>query len=143
MHQLRRIGELARDAGVPTSTIRFYERRGLLPADTRSPSRYRLYGQAALERLRFIRLAQSTGFTLDDIAALLDSREELSRAEVQEMLSTRLKEVQRRLLELGELKNVLQRSLDICSRGRDRECCPILQNITTSASTHKKTPQRV
>ena len=65
------IGELAGAGGVPTSTIRYYERERLLQPSSRSPSNYRLYSAADLERLRFIRAAQATGFTLHDVSKLL------------------------------------------------------------------------
>ena len=55
------IGQLARAAGLPTSTLRYYERAGLLEPTGRSEGNYRLYGEEALERLRFIRAAQATG----------------------------------------------------------------------------------
>ena len=65
------IGELAEAAGVPTSTVRYYERAKLLKPSARSPSNYRLYSARELERLRFIRAAQATGFTLDEAAPML------------------------------------------------------------------------
>ena len=55
------IGELARAAGVPTSTVRYYEREGIVRPAGRSGSNYRLYSQQEIERLRFIRAAQGTG----------------------------------------------------------------------------------
>lgn len=143
MSELRRIGELAGAVGVPTSTVRFYERRGLLPADGRSPAKYRLYGEAALERLRFIRLAQSTGFTLEDIAALLELREERrpSRTEVRTMLTNRLADVRRRILDLEALERVLNQSVEACSRGRGGDCCPVVQGLSVSASGRLKKPR--
>ncbi len=69
------IGKLAKAAEVPVSTVRYYEKRGLLTPDQRTPSSYRLYGEESLQRLRFIRAAQTSGFTLEDIAMLLDLRE--------------------------------------------------------------------
>ena len=63
---------LARAAGVETSTIRFYERRNLLVADMRRPSGYRFFGLKAVGRVRFIREAQGLGFTLEEIAGLLE-----------------------------------------------------------------------
>ena len=69
------IGQLAREADVPTSTVRYYERRGLLRPDGRSEGNYRMYGEATLERLLFVRSAQVAGFTLTDITALLDFRD--------------------------------------------------------------------
>lgn len=136
MSDLLRIGELARAADVRASTIRFYERRGLLLADERSRSRYRLYGDAALERLRFIRAAQSSGFTLEDIAALLELRESAAapRAEVQAMLVRRLADVQRRLSELRQVEAALSRSLDACAHGAEGACCPVVQDLSIRAS---------
>src|SRR5215813_5732090 len=86
------IGQLARAAGVPTSTVRYYERIGLLHPDARTAGNYRLYGEDALECLRFIRAAQRTGFTLEDITALLQLRDvtpELCQ-EVQVLIEARL-----------------------------------------------------
>ena len=66
-----RIGELARETEVRVDTLRFYERRGLLPRPARTRGGYRDYGSAALERVRWIRSAQAVGFTLGEIGALL------------------------------------------------------------------------
>lgn len=140
MSALLKIGELAAAAGVPTSTVRYYERRGLLPPDSRSRSKYRLYGDAALERLRFIRLAQSTGFALGDIASLLESRENHSpsRVEVRAMLEHRLADVRSRMSDLQELEAVLRRSLQACARGGKGPCCPVVERLTVNASGGKK-----
>ena len=61
------IGELARSAEVNVDTIRFYERRGVLPRPDRRPSGYRVYSDTTVERLRLVRSLQSLGFTLDEI----------------------------------------------------------------------------
>jgi len=66
-----KIGELAAQAAVNIQTVRFYERRGILPEPTRSPSGYRCYGESDLETLCFIRRSQSLGFTLREISQLL------------------------------------------------------------------------
>lgn len=73
------IGDLAREAGVPVSTIRYYERIGLLPVAARSAARYRIYRSEVIDEVRFIRRAQALGFSLPEIAGLL----ELSRAGVE------------------------------------------------------------
>ena len=65
------IGQLADSVGVATSTLRYYEREGLLRPCGRSRADYRLYDAAAIDKLRFIRSAQSVGFSLNDIKALL------------------------------------------------------------------------
>jgi DNA-binding transcriptional MerR regulator len=66
------IGDVARRAGVPTSTVRYYERRGLLPADARR-SGQRRYRTASLRRLVFIGMLQDAGLSLDDIKGILDA----------------------------------------------------------------------
>ena len=65
-------GELARRAGVGVETLRYYERRGLLAPAARSESGYRQFDEASVVRLRFIRRAQAHGFTLEEIAELLE-----------------------------------------------------------------------
>src|SRR5215467_5078830 len=68
------IGELAKSAGVNVETVRYYERRGLLPKPPRGASGYRLFPPEALRRLQFIRRAQELGFSLDEICELLALR---------------------------------------------------------------------
>ena len=68
------IGQLAKLAGVKPDTVRFYERAGLLPKPGRSPNGYRSYGKPALDEIRFIRKAQSLGFSLDEIRRILSLR---------------------------------------------------------------------
>ena len=77
------IGEIAKTVGVATSTLRYYERAGLLAAPARSAARYRVYDEASLQRLRFIRAAQAVGFTLDDIRLLLSLNSDASCRDVQ------------------------------------------------------------
>lgn len=68
------IGRLAKLAGVKSDTVRFYERTGLLPKPSRTASAYRVYDDAALKRLRFIKKAQSLGFSLDEVRRILHLR---------------------------------------------------------------------
>lgn len=70
-----KIGELAKQAGVNVQTVRFYERRELLPEPMRKESGYRTYGPDNLHRLRFIRHAKTLGFSLNEIATILRMRE--------------------------------------------------------------------
>ena len=71
MSEQLRIGQLAGLAGVKTDSVRFYERSGLLPKPVRSANGYRTYDEAALKRLRFIKRAQSFGFSLDEVRRIL------------------------------------------------------------------------
>ena len=105
------IGELAKRADVPTSTVRYYERAGILRARGRSAGNYRLYSAQELERLRFIRAAQATGFTLADIKALLRPA---ACGKVQTLIEERLGEVAKRMKELRHVDRVLRASLGEC-----------------------------
>ena len=70
------IGELARQAGVKADTVRFYEKQGLLSKPTRTAAGYRVYDEAALKQLRFIKQAQSLGFSLQEVHRILNLRGE-------------------------------------------------------------------
>jgi DNA-binding transcriptional MerR regulator len=93
------IGQLAKEANVPTSTVRYYERRNLLRSDARSQGNYCMYDDETLERLRFIRSAKDAGFTLKNIEALLLYRDGGGNpcADVQSLISTRLEQVHEEL----------------------------------------------
>ena len=65
------IGDLAKVAGVPPGTIRFYESKGILPSPSRSASGYRLYGPDDLKRLSLVRRAHSLGFSLTEVGNLI------------------------------------------------------------------------
>jgi MerR family mercuric resistance operon transcriptional regulator len=119
------IGQLAKAAGVPTSTVRFYERTGLLHPDGRSGGNYRQYTQQALERLRFIRSAQATGFSLDDVRDLLKltDSDKLPCDDIAALTRKRLEEVRTRLKELRRVERVLTESLENCCRGTSPDLC--------------------
>ncbi len=126
------IGALAKAAGVPTTTVRYYERRGLLVPDSRTRSKYRVYGEAALERLRFIRSAQATGFTLEDIAALLELRDEGTggrcRTEVRSMIARRLADAKARMADLERVRAVLLEADAACAASKGP--CPVMARLT-------------
>lgn len=105
-----RIGEVAVAAGLPTQTIRFYERKGLLPQPRRAPNGYRVYDAPTLTRLRFIRSGQGAGLTLVEIATILELRGEgvTPCTHVLELLSTKLHDVQARQRELSALQTELE-----------------------------------
>jgi MerR family mercuric resistance operon transcriptional regulator len=111
-----RIGEVAAAVGLPAQTIRFYERKGLLPPPRRDPNGYRAYDTTTLTRLRFIRSGQGAGLTLLEIATILELRREGATpcAHVRELLSTKLHHVQSRQRELtaleAELEGLISRS---------------------------------
>ena len=112
-----RIGELATQSGHPTRTIRFYETRGLLPEPTRTANGYRTYNEADRDRLEFIRNAQTAGLTLAEIASILHLRDQGTPpcSHVNELLDTKLADVQQRLDQLTVLRAELRQLVD---RGR-------------------------
>jgi MerR family transcriptional regulator, mercuric resistance operon regulatory protein len=124
------IGRLAKAADVPVSTVRYYERRGLFAPKHRTSSSYRIYGEENLQRLRFIRAAQVAGFTLHDIAHLLELRSGVkdSCGEVQEIIEGRLQRVRVQLKELRRVQRVLKKSVEWCrSPGASGRCDAIAE----------------
>jgi MerR family mercuric resistance operon transcriptional regulator len=116
-----RIGEVAVAADVPTQTIRFYERKGLLPPPLRSPNGYREYDASILGRLAFIGKGQAAGLTLVELASILELRREgaVPCAHVQSLLVSKLHEIQQRQRGLATLETELQQLL-----GRSQELDP-------------------
>lgn len=122
------ISELARSVGVGVETVRFYQRKGLLN-DPR-PQRYggqgiRHYGPDDARRLRFIRRAQSAGFTLSGIARLLELDSGADRAEARAMARERLAALDAQIAELQEARRSLDRLARECSHGSSGPC-PII-----------------
>jgi Zn(II)-responsive transcriptional regulator len=127
-----RIGELARRAGVNIQTVRYYERRGLLPAARRRPSGYREYTDAGLDRLRFIRRAQELGFTLAEIDELLSLR--LARAttasDVKARAEAKIAAIDERLRDLERIRGALAHLAGGCGGGGDPLGeCPLLDAL--------------
>jgi DNA-binding transcriptional MerR regulator len=131
MDDPRTIGRLARAAAVPVSTVRYYERRGLLRPDRRSEGNYRLYGLEALDRLRFVRSAQSAGFTLSDIGKLLEFRngEPAPCQEVQTLIVSRLDSVGAQVEQLLQVREMLRQWLRVCRRAERTGRCGVLEGL--------------
>ena len=131
------IGRLARQLGLPISTLRFYERSGLLKPSSRSDGNYRQYDQAALDRLRFIRSAQTTGFSLHDIRQLLrlTHSDRAPCDEVLTLMNNRLAEVRTRLKQLRQVEKVLAKSLTDCCSGKSIDLCAQISQLKTPAES--------
>jgi DNA-binding transcriptional MerR regulator len=108
------IGELATRTGLAPSAIRYYERRGLLPAPARG-SGWRRYDTETLSWLAVIELAKRTGFTLDEIAVLLDAARTGSSSEPaqtwQQLAATKLTEIDAQLARLQQMRALLGEAL--------------------------------
>ncbi len=109
-----RIGELGRRAGVGAKTIRYYEEIGLLPAPDRTSSGYRDYGGEAADRLKFIRDAQATGLSLNEIGSVLEARDhgEQTCAHVIELLEHHLADIDDQIAHLRSTRKMLKRMTD-------------------------------
>jgi MerR family copper efflux transcriptional regulator len=137
-----RIGQLARGAGVAVSTVRYYERSGLIRPERRTAANYRVYGVLALERLRFIRAAKESGFTLDDIATLVALTDrKTAPPRVQALIRQRLADLDRRIAELVEMRRVLGRSLRACRAAEKGGSCRILEDLDQAASRPVRNPR--
>jgi MerR family mercuric resistance operon transcriptional regulator len=119
------IGGLAKAAGVGVETVRYYQRRGLLPEPPRPSGEVRRYGEADAKRLRFIRSAQAAGFTLNEIAELLDLSVSDDRARARQLAEARVAELDSRIEELREARDALAALSTACARKRGGDC-PIL-----------------
>ena len=112
------------------STLRYYERKRLLRPTARSASNYRLYSGDDLERLRFIRAAQATGFTLKDVTKLLRPA---PCGSVQELIEERLQHVTMRMKELRHVQRVLRASLETCKEHETSGRCHVVDDLTATA----------
>ena len=125
------IGDLAAKVGVPISTIRYYERSGLVSPASRSESNYRLYRQEAVDRLRFIRAAQSAGLALAAIKILLEYRDGVASpcGEVKGLIKHRLLLVQEKMKEFRQVQRVLKSYLDVCEQADEEAPCQVRNQI--------------
>jgi len=125
------IGQLAKKVDVNIQTVRYYERRRLLTPADRKPSGYRLYGDEALKRLRFIKNAQALGFTLREIGDLLSLRvSTIARCgTVQVKAQAKLRQVEAKVQDLRTLARALQNLVRACQAGRTTDHCPILRSL--------------
>ncbi|GAA0907556.1 heavy metal-responsive transcriptional regulator [Virgisporangium aurantiacum] len=123
-----RVGEVAAATGVTVEALRFYERRGLLPAPARTPGGYRNYPPAAVAAVRFIRHTQQLGFSLDDIAGMLylaaggpdncDTVRDLAQAKIDHVAA--------KISQLTAIRDALSDLVTTCQRPRSERQCPLL-----------------
>lgn len=120
------ISRLAASAGVHVETVRYYQRRGLLYEPDRPVRGVRRYGPTDVARLQFIRRAQAMGFTLDEIADLLQLTGERSCEQTRKLTERKLADIRLRLDELRQLERDLERLVTECSRVSAGAYCPTL-----------------
>lgn len=125
------IGAVAKCAGVPIDTIRYYEREGLLPEPLRTASGYRSYGDGTVAQLRFIRRGKALGFTLDEIRELLALSSDRQRGvkAVKKRAQARLASIEARIAELQRVRDGLVELVASCPGHGAPEECPILRAL--------------
>src|SRR4029077_9838461 len=122
------ISRFAQAGGVGTETVRYYQRRGLLrtpprPEGSNSANGVRRYGDEDVERLRFIRSAQTSGFTLDQIKELLSLDARKNRKRARDTARARIRELDQKIVAMTKARQALEDMARLCETGRGR--CPI------------------
>lgn len=137
-----RIGEIAQRAGVSVGTIRYYEKRKLLPRAPRSEGGFRLFAVDAIERVRFIKQAQEMGFSLDEIKALLTGGGAGECRHMRDLLQTKLQEIHQRMKALRAFTRTLGRHLRTCEDELERRGtaakCPVVAEMSHTAKREVK-----
>lgn len=126
------IGALARRVGLPRSTIRYYESRGLVRPLRRNCGGHRRYGSEALASLGFVARCKALGFTLAQIAELLDLRGSRSCAEVEGPIERRIRTIDRTILQLQRQRAALSDITDGCRPGQ-RSGCVVMAQLENAA----------
>ncbi|GIW42758.1 MAG: Hg(II)-responsive transcriptional regulator [Candidatus Binatia bacterium] len=127
---LRR-GEVAAQAGVHIETLRYYERRGLLPKPARSAVGYRRYSEEAVRIVRFIKRAQELGFTLREVGQLLQLRETepAECAEVRTVAEEKIRDIEKKIRDLRAVQRALRALVESCAANSSARVCPILEAL--------------
>ncbi len=125
------IGRLAKQAGVNLETVRFYERRGLLPKSPRTASGYRLFPADAARRLRFIRRAQELGFSLTEIRELLSLRmsRRTTSADIRKRAEAKIADIEAKIRSLESMKKTMRKLTRVCDGCAPVAECPILESL--------------
>ena len=138
----RQIGEVAQRAGVSVDTIRYYEKRKLLPPSPRSEGGFRLFAVETIERVRFIKQAQEMGFSLDEIRTLLTGGGSGACGQMRDLLHAKLEEIGQRMKGLQTFKRTLSRHLQACKKELARNGatakCPVIVEIDHAAKREVK-----
>ncbi len=130
------IGDVAGAAGVGVETIRYYERRGLVPQPRRTTGAYRRYGAGHVDRVRFIKRAQTLGFSLEEVATLLELEDGTDRRSIRRIAGARLQETRRRIADLQRIERALSHLLHDCEAHARAHRCPIIAAIAENGDAH-------
>jgi len=122
------ISKIAKQIGINTETVRFYERKGLIKQPVKPLQGYRIYPVETVNRIRFIKRSQELGFTLHEIEGLL-SLSDRPCQQVEELAQKKLIAVQAKQADLQLLENALLEHISQCQRNNDDTYCPIIDSL--------------
>ena len=127
-----RTAEVAERAGVNVETLRFYERKGILPEPPRRASGYRDYPPETVERVRFIKRAQELGFSLREVRELLELRQtgRGKAGRVRKVAEAKLEEIEHKIRDLEAMKRSLSDLLCACDGRATVAACPIIESLS-------------
>ncbi|MGE1491163.1 Hg(II)-responsive transcriptional regulator [Pseudomonas aeruginosa] len=123
------IGALARAAGVNVETIRFYQRKGLLPEPDKPYGSIRRYGASDVTRVRFVKSAQRLGFSLDEVAELLKLEDGTHCDEAREQAERKLADVRIKLADLRRIERALAELVERCCAATGQVRCPLIEAL--------------
>lgn len=123
------IGGFAQAAGVNVETIRFYQRKGLLPEPQRSYGSIRRYGTVDVARVKFVKSAQRLGFSLDEIAGLLKLEDGTHCDEARALADHKLRSVREKLEDLHRIESALAGLVQECGAAQGTVSCPMIASL--------------
>ncbi len=124
------IGALAKSAGIHVETVRYYQRIGLLTPPPRAHGAIRRYSQESLRRLRFIKRAQQLGFSLEEVAHLLELGDSRHCAETRDMAAEKLGTIDTKIADLVAIRKVLAELVAACGKRSGAHGCPIIDSLS-------------
>ena len=134
------IGQVAQKTGMGIETIRFYERKGLIPDPPRKESGYRQYEPDVLDRLAFIQQAKELGFSLGEIHELLSLRlkADTSSRDIKMIAAARLADIEQKIIVLKRMQRALKKLVDQCPGQGSIHECPIMEALVPRGSPSDK-----
>jgi MerR family mercuric resistance operon transcriptional regulator len=123
------IGAFAQTAGVNVETIRYYQRKGLLPEPDKPLGSIRRYGSDDVARVRFVKSAQRLGFSLDEVAELLRLQDGTHCNEARALAEGKLKHVRQKLDDLTRIESALSSLIEQCCVSTGRVSCPLISAL--------------
>lgn len=133
LHSLT-IGALAKAAGVNVETIRFYQRKGLLPVPDRPYGSIRRYGRTDLARMKFIKSIQRLGFSLEEVGHFLELADGTHCEEVSGLAEQKLQDVREKMTDLARIEEAISELVRACHARKTNLSCPLIDTLYTAES---------